>query len=433
MHLASFSVKNLRSIETLEWRLVLTAPQTDANWRAGWHVVLGDNGAGKSTLLRAVAFALIGAKDADALREDWSSWVSEDAATAEVVVSAAPHPDDEWRGSGRKVTNYHPTSGIRISRNKDELRISPMKFRPSADRTLWSDKPGWFAASFGPFRRFRGGDKDSEKLFYSHPRLARHLSVFGEDVALTECLDWLRQLRFEQLDGNKHSGQVLEQLKRFINQDGFLPHGVKFEAVTANEVQFTDGQGRRVPVTALSDGFRSILSLCFEVLRQMNLTWNGSTLFEDVGDSSNSDFAIQVKHSGVVLVDEIDAHLHPTWQRQIGFWLTKHFPKVQFIVTTHSPLICHAAERGSIFRLPTPGTEEKPRMITGIERERLIFGSVLDAYGTELFGVDVSRSASSKKKQLRLAELNQKGIAAPLSKSEVTERDGLQALFPAAM
>ena len=48
--------------------------------------------------------------------------------------------------------------------------------------------------------------------------------------------------------------------------------------------------------------------------------------------------------SGVVLIDEIDAHLHPEWQREIGFWLKRHFPNIQFIVTTHSPIICQAAD-----------------------------------------------------------------------------------------
>src|SRR5438132_1106565 len=58
---------------------------------------------------------------------------------------------------------------------------------------------------------------------------------------------------------------------------------------------------------------------------------------------------------GVVLIDEVDSHLHPEWQRQIGFWLKRHFPKMQFIVTTHSPLICQAADVKGLFHLPAPG------------------------------------------------------------------------------
>ena len=358
--------------------------------RSGWHVIIGDNGSGKSTLLRAIALALIGPKNAEALRQDWRSWLSKGAPKGSVSVSVDGQAEDSFAGPGPKVKKYFVEAGVNFQRNEGRVELQTESFAgASPERHLWSEKPGWFAASFGPFRRFTGGDKDTEKLYFSHPRLARHLSVFGEDVALTECLAWLSQLRFEQLDNKKRSGALLDGIKQFINQEGFLPQGVTFESVDSKRVRFIDGNGVTVPVNVLGDGFRSILSLTFELLRQMAAAWNSSTLF-----TTGPDGLMTVKHSGVVLIDEIDAHLHPTWQRRIGFWLTRHFPKVQFIVTTHSPLVCHAAEKGSIFRLPTPGQKEKARMLTGLEKDRLIFGSVLDAYGTDLFGMDVSRSAS---------------------------------------
>jgi predicted ATP-binding protein involved in virulence len=44
-----------------------------------------------------------------------------------------------------------------------------------------------------------------------------------------------------------------------------------------------------------------------------------------------------ISSPGVVIIDEIDAHLHVSWQKRIGGWLKTHFPNIQFIVTTHSP------------------------------------------------------------------------------------------------
>jgi len=421
MRLESFEINNLRSISSLKWHL--------PNPTAGWHVIIGDNGAGKSTALRGVALALIGPRNAEALRQDWREWLPSGATTGGVKISLEDHPEDNWAGKGKKTKNCYLQAKVVIRRDTRRFVLEPGKIPGSQpDRHIWSDEPGWFAASFGPFRRFTGGDKDAEKLFYSHPHLARHLSVFGEDVALTECLSWLSQLRFEQLDNHPISGDLLEDIRAFVNQDGFLPHGVTFESVDSKRVKFLDGNGVQVPVNHLGDGFRSILSLTFELLRQMALAWPGANLFEKGTDGS-----ILVKHSGVVMIDEIDAHLHPTWQRRIGFWLTKHFPKVQFLVTTHSPLVCHAAEKGSVFRLATPGSSEESRMVGGLERDRLIFGSVLDAYGTDLFGNDVSRSASAKQMQERLAELNQKALLAKLLSGEQTERSKLQALFPSSM
>ena len=50
-----------------------------------------------------------------------------------------------------------------------------------------------------------------------------------------------------------------------------------------------------------------------------------------------------LKEEGVVLIDELDIHLHPIWQRDIASWLQEQFPNVQFIVATHSPLIAAGA------------------------------------------------------------------------------------------
>lgn len=133
---------------------------------------------------------------------------------------------------------------------------------------------------------------------------------------------------------------------------------------------------------------------------------------------------------GVVLIDEVDAHLHPTWQRKIGQWFRKYFPNMQFIVTTHSPLICQAAEHGTVFRLPRPGTDETGRMIVGDELNRLVYGNVLDAYGTELFGENVTRSEASEKKLQQLAELNSKELREGLTPKERKKQNELRRMLP---
>jgi hypothetical protein len=411
-------MRNIRSIRSLDWK-VGAAP--------GWHVVIGDNGAGKSAFLRAVSLALVGKENAEALRQNWGTWLRDGESEGSVRLTFDYSPtDDKWAKKGRKLENFYCTARLRLKREAKKVDLAYPTVDPSASRHIWSGKAGWFSASFGPFRRFTGGDKDSEKLFFSHPLLARHLSVFGENVALSECVEWLQKLRFKQLE-NHPEGALLDDLPAFINQSGFLPHGVRLDSITSEEVGFVDANGFKLPVTALSDGFRSVLSFTFELLRQLNLTYGPNNLFSTDGER------IFVNHTGVVLVDEIDAHMHPTWQRRIGFWLTKHFPKLQFIVTTHSPLVCQAAEKGSIFRLATPGTDQESAMAEGIDRERLIFGSVLDAYGTEMFGKNINRSEASQEKQARLAELNKRALFKTLTAGERSERAKLQALFPSVM
>lgn len=134
----------------------------------------------------------------------------------------------------------------------------------------------------------------------------------------------------------------------------------------------------------------------------------------------------------MVLIDEIDAHLHPEWQRQIGFWFVEHFPNIQFIVTTHSPLVCQAASKGSIWRLPAPGSEESSYRITRESEEwkRLVYGDILEAYSTDLFGENIDRSEEAQEKFERVGELSVKELDAPLTPAEETEMAELMAELP---
>ena len=303
-------------------------------------------------------------------------------------------------------------------------------------RYVWGNGRGWFCASFGPFRRFTGGNKDYEKFFHSNPKLAPHLSAFGEDVALTECLEWLRDLHVRHLESRSRrgakrptkkepNGETLKYVTRFINGGGLLPHQTTIDEITADEIYCRDGNGCRLSVLELSDGYRSILSTTLELIRLMVYTYGAPAVFRCIRKGD-----MRIDLPGVVLIDEIDAHLHPSWQHRVGHWFLKYFPRLQFIVTTHSPLICHAAEKGSIWRLAAPGSNASPGKVTGTERDRLIYGSVLEAYDTELFGENVGCSDSSHKKRQELAQLNVKALTGRLTVAEKKKLKGLRGMLP---
>jgi len=408
-------------------------------------VLLGDNGAGKSTVLRSIALALVGPIEAAALREDWSRWLGAKVSNGYVHVVVERHSDwDSFVGAGRTTTRYYPSVGLQIISAAHEIKSTrtrglvreaaelhawkPTRLNPT--RHIWGSGSGWFAASYGPFRRFAGGDKELEKLYYSRPRLARHLSLFGESVSLSEAIVWLQSLQFGALEARQDGdteggsdGRLLRRVLEFVNQSGFLPHGASITEVTQKKVEVVDGNGCRVDIENLSDGYRSVLSMTLELVRQLVSTYGVERIF-DAKDPT------RIVAPGVVLIDEVDAHLHPAWQLTIGTWLTSRFPRIQFIVATHSPLVCHAAERGTIYKLPQPGSGERGRFVTGAERDRLIYGTVLDAYGTEAFGEVPVQSEAGRAKLARLAELNFHETQRKLTKVERTEQQTLRAAFP---
>src|SRR5690606_5433604 len=100
------------------------------------------------------------------------------------------------------------------------------------------------------------------------------------------------------------------------------------------------------------------------------------------------------------------------------------------IVTTHSPLVCQAADVGSVWQLPAPGTDEQLRRVTGVELDRLLYGNILEAYSTNAFGSGVTRSEKSLAMLERLAALNQKELREGLSEAELAEQEELRAVFP---
>lgn len=416
MYLAHVNVENIRSISKLEWRI-------SQKRSVGWHVILGDNGSGKSTLLRAIALALIGLEEAAALRQDWNDWLTYDQTSGSIRLDLDYDSQfDKFSGSGGKPKNYWIPAELKFNRQEGVVKLTrPNSNSFNPDRNVWGGKGGWFSAAYGPFRRFTGGDPTYSKLFYSHPRLAAHLSVFGENIALTESLSWLQELQFKKLE-HQPEGRLVDTIQSFINQKDFLPNQVHLESITSKGVEFVDGNGCHLLVENLSDGYRSILSMTFELIRQLANVYGPDNIF----DAQNTYISVP----GVVLIDEVDAHLHPTWQKQIGTWFCKYFPKIQFFVTTHSPLICQASAKGSVFHLPQPGSDETASMVTGDALKRLIYGNVLEAYGTELFGQNVTRSDAAKDQLRRLAELNQKELHQSITPEEKLEQQTLRATFP---
>ena len=387
-------IENVRSIRSLQWEL-----PADLNG-PGWHVAIGDNGSGKSTFLRAIALALIGKDEAGSLRQDWKDWLTIQKEKGQIALTFGEDDEIQFyleRSPGGKVDIYDVE-------HQRHLEI--------------------FSASYGPFRRFSVGSEEQKRLTSSFPDVARHLSIFFEDVTLTEYLSWLQNLQFRTLE-LRDDADLLDKVRTFVNQDGFLPHQARLSDVSSEGVLFLDAKGNELAVESLSDGYRSILSMTFELIRQLAIFYGPNGVFD------NND-PKKIVASGIVLIDEVDAHLHPTWQRRIGRWFREQFPNIQFFVSTHSPFICQAANEGTVFRLPRPGTDDLPQMLTGIALDRLLYGNVLDAYGTEAFGSSITSSFEARAMRQELAKLNVKELEQGLSKKELLRQKELRAAMPLA-
>ena len=101
-----------------------------------------------------------------------------------------------------------------------------------------------------------------------------------------------------------------------------------------------------VPLNVLSQGTQSIIQWLAHLL---------------IGYAEYFDYPPDLEHKlGIVIIDEIDAHLHPSWQRRIIPTLTKHFPNLQIFCSTHSPLMLAGLKAGQVQLLRR---DEKGRVI----------------------------------------------------------------------
>lgn len=122
--------------------------------------------------------------------------------------------------------------------------------------------------------------------------------------------------------------------------------------------------------------------------------------------------------AAVVLIDDVEAHLHPVWQRRIGPWLTSRFPRTQFIVTTHSPYVCQAADPGGLIRLLGPREHYAAEAVGPELYQRVVYGSADDAALSELFALDSAYSERAQGIRAELVELEREIVRGRASAAE---------------
>jgi len=216
----------------------------------------------------------------------------------------------------------------------------------------------------------------------------------------------------------------LEQLVLALLDDGLLPEGMRVERVDSQGLWVRSPEGQSFPLSALSDGYRTVSGLVLDLVKQISSA-NGEVPYE-LGEGG-----VRILYEGVVLIDEIDVHLHVEWQKRIGFWLKRHFPRMQFLVTTHSPFICQAADPGGLVRL-SPSWEPGPAasILEGEAFNRVVNGTMDEALLGDLFGLESTLSESAQRDRERLAELEVRAIRGDLNKKIFSEISSLGSRLP---
>ncbi|MBU3063124.1 ATP-binding protein [Nocardia sp. NEAU-G5] len=425
MHIVEIKLEGVRGFPSSGSAASLSLAHKDGTVPR-WIVVAGRNGAGKSTFLQAIALAIAGPSVARLLAETFQGWIRDGEEHARAAVKLR-FGDDDGFGSGRKPT-FEPWAAMgweRADGPEPTITKAAVGGNWSPVRGPWAENPrGWFTAGYGPFRRLSPAPTEAQRLMMSPGRPAALASLFREDASLSESIVWLQQIYLRRLEGRPEA-QAIEDLVLNLLDDGLLPEGMRVERVDSEGLWVRTPEDRHLALASLSDGYRTVAGLVLDLIKQLVSAFHTIIFDED------SDGHVRVIHEGVVLIDEIDVHLHIEWQKRIGFWLKDHFPRMQFIVTTHSPFICQAADEGGLIRLsPAWEHDSGAEILTGEDFNRVVNGSVDDAVLTDLFGLDSVLSDSARHVRQQLAELEATALTRELSPAQHKDLDTLRAKVP---
>ena len=255
---------------------------------APWTVILGDNGTGKSTLLRCVALALTPRSQLQPMIvETGGEWIREGATHGTIRV--------QFDNDERRILRIDRETG-------SEVIIDAQGTFSDSSR----DKV--FVCGYGAARRSFG---DQGYRRYSVREATA--TLFNYDTKLQNPELILRRIS----DQNGGPEEVLALVDRVL----MLSEGSTRLGLEGLEIRGPWGEYK--PVGSLGDGFRATLAWILDL----------------IGWAAYYDYEmLRTRIEGIALVDEIEQHLHPRWQRRILGLLHQQFPAIQFIVTTHSSL-----------------------------------------------------------------------------------------------
>lgn len=370
MYIDSIVLKNYRCYEQLEVKL-----------NKEYTVLVGINGAGKSTILDAVSTAL-------------GSYI----AGFDGIVSNSIGYDDAHRkmyelGSRVDYEEQYPVEIEALGHVEGQELVWKRSLYARNGKTHMKDAKPIMEYGAKLQEKVRQGDKNTvlpliayygTGRLYMQKRQKRNLlsnQKFSRTTGYEDCLAsasndklmmrWFEQMTAIQLEEQREIPE-LEIVKKAMGKcfSGAMSKDnvAKFQyRMKTHEIEIEYKKGdhyEKLPMRMLSDGLKITISMVADIAYRM------AVLNPQLLDN------ILQETPGIVLIDEVDMHLHPEWQRRIVEDLHYIFPKIQFIVTTHSPSVLANVTKEHVLLLEdgkafVPHNKTYGRDVTSILREMM--------------------------------------------------------------
>ncbi|WP_284180390.1 AAA family ATPase [Rhabdaerophilum sp. SD176] len=394
--LKSVSLKNYKAHENLHFDM----PQRQkADDPTPCLLILGENAAGKSSILEAMALSLVDDKARKALKEEPGSILLDPAQMG---------IEQPQKHSGLVELEFATAEGQEA---KSILEIRPDGFKSEGPT---EGIPPVFA--YGAYRHFKkayhegGAERSVISLFQSDHLLSNpeQWLIGLDDQAFNAVIAALRHIfgpsgGFSYIERRPKPGRPSETYCVVVSSTGTETSPSPSSSATAT------------PLNAVSSGFRTVLALACDTIRWLMKDRKSGWGPSDLNNAR-----------ALILIDEVEAHLHPRWKVQIMDGLRKALPAATFIVTSHDPLCLRGMRDGEVMVLRRmPGEQADTDLPVKVERlaelpnvSQLTIEQLLKSEFFALFDTDDPRSGAS------IAEL-----AAALAGAPGAEADRLRKTF----
>ncbi len=345
------------------------------------NLVLGDNGAGKSSFLRAIALTalseIIGQSGFLPRHLVRRGGDDESVMHAELMIDSQDDPSLEIG----QIDVYDARAAIQRKGHTERIESRSDKI---IEGIYYGDSPSFFMLGYGATRRVDMNDNFDPQA-QKRGRLDRYQRIAGlfeDHIALVPLHAWYK----------KTSEKTHDAIVDIINR--LLPSQLQFTGEWEERELLFRQEGAPIPYSALSDGYRGFIGLIGDILYHLH---------EVCGESDRSLTDI----SGLVMIDEIDLHLHPTWQRSIGPSFSEVFPKLQFIFTSHSPIVVGTVRSESVIVLDfdnESGESDDPwPRVTASRMKEDVHGLNADQIlVSSYFGLSSTRAPDAEKSRRKL-------------------------------
>lgn len=342
MRIDQLTVRNFKGFEERVFDLPRSLTPEAVN--GSFHVLIGENGSGKTSALDALAVAL-GIWHVAAPTAGWRNIDPEAVRLIErrtgdtTRFDPAPFAEIEARGviGCEQVTwkRKIPKGKKRTTNNEAKRAIELIQLLTSATNDTALPVLAYYGAgrAWLPTRERSAGAGPS---MAKRSRFDAYYNCLDGRIRDRELNEWFMWEKLAAAEAGEDRASY-RAVKRAILSCVPGGEGLRFD-VDRKEIVITLG-GSSIPFYSLSDGQRATVSMVADLAIKAIL------LNPHFGDEA------ALRSPGVVLIDELDLHLHPKWQRRIVEDLRRTFPAVQFVSTTHSPFIVQALRPGELVPL----------------------------------------------------------------------------------